>query len=88
MAEQAEPVIPETMTSIVCHGIRTKLGFRIALIFHFVNSQQYFDGLGDYRVETLPVPTIGDLEVLIKVMAVGICASDAKCFEGAPMFWG
>jgi len=27
-------------------------------------------------------------EAVIRVEAVGICASDVKCFQGAPMFWG
>lgn len=39
-------------------------------------------------METRPVPTISDDEVLVKVLAVGICAGDAKCFAGAPYFWG
>jgi threonine dehydrogenase-like Zn-dependent dehydrogenase len=26
--------------------------------------------------------------VLVKVLSVGICAGDAKCFAGAPYFWG
>ena len=43
---------------------------------------------GDYRVEERPIPEIGEEEVLVKVLAVGICAGDAKCFAGAPYFWG
>lgn len=39
-------------------------------------------------METRPIPDIGDDEVLVKVLAVGICAGDAKCFSGAPYFWG
>ena len=42
----------------------------------------------DYRLEDCAVPRIGDGEVLIRVQAVGICASDLKCYQGAPMFWG
>eukprot|EP00058_Branchiostoma_floridae_P027142 XP_002612633.1 hypothetical protein BRAFLDRAFT_78739 [Branchiostoma floridae] len=42
----------------------------------------------DYRMETLDVPTVGPEEVLVKVTAVGICAGDAKCYAGAPLFWG
>lgn len=41
----------------------------------------------DYRVETRPLPEINDEEVLVKVLAVGICAGDAKCYAGAPYFW-
>ncbi|XP_035686619.1 erythritol/L-threitol dehydrogenase-like [Branchiostoma floridae] len=43
---------------------------------------------GDYRMEELDVPTVGPEEVLVKVTAVGICAGDAKCYAGAPLFWG
>lgn len=43
---------------------------------------------GDYRLEERPVPEIGPGEVLVKVRSVGICASDLKCYLGAPLFWG
>ena len=42
----------------------------------------------DYRLEELPVPEIGPGEVLVKVQSAGICASDLKCYLGAPLFWG
>jgi len=45
-------------------------------------------GPEDYRLEELPVPRPGPSEVLVRVPAVGICASDLKCYTGAPMFWG
>lgn len=45
-------------------------------------------GPEDYRLEELPVPQPGPGEILIKLDACGICASDVKCFVGAPMFWG
>jgi threonine dehydrogenase-like Zn-dependent dehydrogenase len=45
-------------------------------------------GPGDYRLETVPVPEPGPLEVLTSVEAVGICASDIKTYHGAPSFWG
>jgi threonine dehydrogenase-like Zn-dependent dehydrogenase len=45
-------------------------------------------GPEDYRLETLPVPTRGPGEVLVRVEAVGICASDLKCYHGAAKFWG
>lgn len=45
-------------------------------------------GPEDYRLEEWPVPHPGPGEVVIKVAAVGICASDLKCYHGAPMFWG
>lgn len=43
---------------------------------------------GDYRIEERPIPEIGEGDVLVKILAVGICAGDAKCFAGAPYFWG
>ena len=43
---------------------------------------------GDYRLETIPIPTPGPLEILTKVEATGICAGDIKTFHGAPSFWG
>jgi len=45
-------------------------------------------GPEDYRLETIPVPTRGPGEVLVRVEAVGICASDLKCYHGAAKFWG
>jgi erythritol/L-threitol dehydrogenase len=42
----------------------------------------------DYRLEEAPVPHPGPGEVLLKLDACGICASDVKCFTGAPLFWG
>ena len=34
------------------------------------------------------MPEVGQGEVLVKVLSVGICAGDAKCYAGAPYFWG
>lgn len=45
-------------------------------------------GPEDYRLEERPVPQPGPEAVLIRVNAVGICASDLKCYSGAPLFWG
>lgn len=45
-------------------------------------------GAEDYRLEELPVPQPGPGEVVIHVEAAGICASDVKCYTGAPLFWG
>jgi len=45
-------------------------------------------GPHDYRLEETPVPTPGPGEVLTKVEACGVCASDVKCYKGADMFWG
>lgn len=43
---------------------------------------------GDYRLEEREVPRPAPGEVVIKVDAAGICASDLKCYQGAGMFWG
>jgi threonine dehydrogenase-like Zn-dependent dehydrogenase len=45
-------------------------------------------GPEDYRLEERPVPTPGPGEVVIRVKSTGICASDIKCYTGAPLFWG
>jgi len=45
-------------------------------------------GPQDYRLERLPVPVPGPFEVLARILFAGICASDLKCYLGAPMFWG
>jgi erythritol/L-threitol dehydrogenase len=45
-------------------------------------------GPRDYRLEEWDVPTPGPGEVVIEVKSVGICASDLKCYTGAPLFWG
>ncbi|UQN28380.1 zinc-binding dehydrogenase [Brachybacterium kimchii] len=42
----------------------------------------------DYRLEDLDVPEPGPDELLMKVEAVGVCASDLKCYHGATKFWG
>lgn len=45
-------------------------------------------GPEDYRLEEIDVPRPGPGELLLQVEATGICASDLKCFHGAPKFWG
>jgi threonine dehydrogenase-like Zn-dependent dehydrogenase len=45
-------------------------------------------GPHDYRLEEVAVPQRRQGEALIKVEAVGICASDLKCYHGAAKFWG
>jgi erythritol/L-threitol dehydrogenase len=42
----------------------------------------------DYRLENVPRPAAGPLELVIEIAACGICASDCKCHSGAAMFWG
>jgi threonine dehydrogenase-like Zn-dependent dehydrogenase len=45
-------------------------------------------GPEDYRLGEVDVPQPGPGEALVKVEAVGICASDLKCYHGAVKFWG
>jgi threonine dehydrogenase-like Zn-dependent dehydrogenase len=45
-------------------------------------------GIGDYRLEHVPVPQVGPGEVLIRVDATGVCASDVKAAHGAGRIWG
>ncbi|MDR5752510.1 MULTISPECIES: alcohol dehydrogenase catalytic domain-containing protein [unclassified Caballeronia] len=45
-------------------------------------------GPRDYRLETVERPKAGPRELVIRIAACGICASDCKCFSGAKMFWG
>ena len=41
----------------------------------------------DYRLESVPIPVPAAGEMVLQVQSVGICASDLKCYMGAPMFW-
>jgi erythritol/L-threitol dehydrogenase len=45
-------------------------------------------GPRDYRLEEVAIPEPGPGEALVRVEAVGICASDLKCYDGAAKFWG
>ncbi|TDF99833.1 alcohol dehydrogenase catalytic domain-containing protein [Paenibacillus piri] len=45
-------------------------------------------GPGNYRLEEVPVPEAGEGELVIRVEACGICASDIKTYHGAPKIWG
>ena len=45
-------------------------------------------GPENYQLEEVLVPTPGPGEALVRVEAVGICASDLKCYHGAAKFWG
>lgn len=42
----------------------------------------------DNRYEDVPVPTIGDGEILLKVKGCGICAGDIKAYHGGIRIWG
>jgi 2-desacetyl-2-hydroxyethyl bacteriochlorophyllide A dehydrogenase len=41
----------------------------------------------DYRVAQVARPSAGPRELVIRIGACGICASDCKCWSGAKMFW-
>lgn len=43
---------------------------------------------GDYRLEDVPMPQPGETDLLIRVEATGVCASDLKAYAGAAKFWG
>ncbi|MDQ2795601.1 MAG: alcohol dehydrogenase catalytic domain-containing protein, partial [Actinomycetota bacterium] len=45
-------------------------------------------GPRDYRLQPRPRPEAAPGEILLRVEAVGICASDLKCYDGAAKFWG
>ena len=45
-------------------------------------------GPEDYRLEDVAGARAGPGEALVRVEAVGICASDLKCYHGAAKFWG
>lgn len=45
-------------------------------------------GPENYRVEEKDRPSPGPGEMVIRITACGICASDCKCWSGAAMFWG
>ncbi|HMO58246.1 MAG TPA: alcohol dehydrogenase catalytic domain-containing protein [Roseiflexaceae bacterium] len=45
-------------------------------------------GPRDYRLEEWATPQADAGEVIVRVRSVGICASDLKCYLGAPLFWG
>ena len=45
-------------------------------------------GPEDYRVEQIARPTPAAREMVIRIAACGICASDCKCWSGAKTFWG
>jgi len=42
----------------------------------------------DYSFEEIDVPEITEDDVLVKILACGICAGDIKSYKGAAMFWG
>lgn len=55
---------------------------------HNVMKQLVNFGPKDYRLMSAPLPEPQENELLVKIGACGICASDFHCYQGAPMFWG
>ena len=45
-------------------------------------------GPEDYRLERIARPKAKARELVVKIAACGVCASDGKCHSGAGMFWG
>lgn len=45
-------------------------------------------GPENYTLEEIATPVPAEDELLMKVEAVGVCASDLKCYHGAAKFWG
>ncbi|CAF1188964.1 unnamed protein product [Adineta ricciae] len=46
-------------------------------------------GPKEYKfVDDKEIPKLKDGEVLVKVLATGICGSDLKMYEGSPFYWG
>ena len=45
-------------------------------------------GPQDYRLERIKTPRAKANELVIRIGACGVCASDGKCHSGAGMFWG
>ncbi|ETK15227.1 putative zinc-binding dehydrogenase [Pseudomonas sp. FH4] len=45
-------------------------------------------GPNDYRLELIGKPKAKPCELVIRITACGICASDCKCHSGAALFWG
>ncbi len=42
----------------------------------------------DYRYEEVELPDVGEGEILLKVTACGVCASDTKTYHGGKRVWG
>lgn len=45
-------------------------------------------GQGQYTLDEVPIPQVGDHDLLLKVDACGICAGDVKATHPTARFWG
>lgn len=43
---------------------------------------------GKYELQNVPVPSVGESDILVRVEACGICAGDIKASHGTARFWG
>ena len=43
-----------------------------------------YRGINDMRIETVPVPSIGVGELLVKIATCGVCGTDLKKIHGFP----
>ncbi|MDY7548867.1 alcohol dehydrogenase catalytic domain-containing protein [Glaciimonas sp. Gout2] len=68
----------------------TKIQAESEKVTFFKNTMQAVvcHGPKDYRLQKIRRPIAGYKELVIKIAACGICASDCKCHSGAAMFWG
>ena len=41
----------------------------------------FYYGIGDIRVEEVPIPEIGENEVLVKVKACAVCGTDNRIYK-------
>jgi L-iditol 2-dehydrogenase len=55
------------------NDVRVDGGFMLAAVYH---------GPNDLRVEIVPIPKIGEGELLVKVISASICGTDLRIFHG------
>ena len=93
--------LPDEMKCFICRskgGLHSQkisiYNIYISYTFCHPSSDNFLLGLtflvcpGEYGIGSRPVPDVGEGEVLVRVLAVGICAGDAKCYAGAARYWG
>src|SRR4030042_686841 len=55
------------------HEFRSKEGNMLAAVYH---------GPNDLRIENVPIPEIGNAEILVKVISASICGTDLRIYHG------